>query len=81
MMLPNYIKNAIQEVITTLGETLIIVIIVIFLFLGSLRSVIIPVVAIPLSLIGAVFHDAGVWLYHQSAHAAGNRAFGRHGRG
>ncbi len=51
----NYIKNAIQEVLTTLGETLIIVIIVIFLFLGSLRSVIIPVVAIPLSLIGAVF--------------------------
>ena len=51
----NYIKNAISEVLTTLGETLIIVIIVIFLFLGSLRSVVIPVVAIPLSLIGAVF--------------------------
>ncbi|MFH0725871.1 MAG: efflux RND transporter permease subunit [Pseudomonadota bacterium] len=50
-----YITNAIQEVTKTLADTLIIVVIIIFLFLGSLRSVIIPVVAIPLSLIGAVF--------------------------
>jgi multidrug efflux pump len=50
-----YIENAISEVLITLTETLIIVIIVIFLFLGSFRSILIPVVAIPLSLIGAVF--------------------------
>ncbi len=50
-----YIDNAIQEVLKTLSETLLIVVIIIFLFLGSVRSVIIPVVAIPLSLIGAVF--------------------------
>jgi multidrug efflux pump len=50
-----YIQDAINEVLTTLSETLIIVIIVIFLFLGSLRSVLIPVVAIPISLVGAVF--------------------------
>jgi multidrug efflux pump len=50
-----YIQDAIDEVLTTLAETLLIVIVVIFLFLGSLRSVIIPVVAIPISLIGAVF--------------------------
>jgi multidrug efflux pump len=50
-----YIKDAIQEVLTTLTETLLIVIVVIFLFLGSLRSVLIPVVAIPISLVGAVF--------------------------
>ena len=50
-----YIENAIFEVMTTLTETLIIVVIVIFLFLGSARSVIIPIVAIPVSLIGAVF--------------------------
>lgn len=50
-----YIQNAIHEVIETLRDTLIIVIIVIFLFMGSLRTVLIPVVAIPLSLIGAVF--------------------------
>jgi multidrug efflux pump len=50
-----YIEDAIGEVLTTLSETLLIVIAVIFLFLGSVRSVIIPVVAIPISLIGAVF--------------------------
>ena len=50
-----YIESAIHEVLKTLTETLIIVILVIFLFLGSLRAVIIPVVAIPISLIGAVF--------------------------
>jgi multidrug efflux pump len=50
-----YIDNAIHEVIKTLSETLLIVIFIIFMFLGSLRSALIPVVAIPLSLIGAVF--------------------------
>ena len=50
-----YIEDAIKEVVTTLIETLLIVIVVIFLFLGSLRSVLVPVVAIPVSLIGAVF--------------------------
>src|SRR4029079_5704214 len=50
-----YIQDAINEVLRTLTETLIIVIIVIFLFLGSFRSVLIPIVAIPISLIGAVF--------------------------
>ncbi len=50
-----YIENAIIEVVTTLSETLLIVVLVIFLFLGSIRSVLIPVVAIPVSLIGAVF--------------------------
>jgi multidrug efflux pump len=50
-----YIQDAIDEVLKTLTETLLIVVVVIFLFLGSVRSVIIPVVAIPISLIGAVF--------------------------
>ena len=50
-----YIQDAINEVLHTLAETLLIVVIVIFLFLGSFRSVLIPVVAIPISLIGAVF--------------------------
>ncbi len=50
-----YIKDAIHEVTHTLLETLVIVVIVIFLFLGSWRSILIPVVAIPISLIGAVF--------------------------
>jgi multidrug efflux pump len=50
-----YIDDAIREVIKTLIDTLLIVAIVIFLFLGSLRSVLVPLVAIPVSLIGAVF--------------------------
>src|SRR4029077_20377948 len=50
-----YIHDAVDEVVKTLSETLLIVVLVIFLFLGSLRSVLIPVVAIPISLIGAVF--------------------------
>jgi multidrug efflux pump len=50
-----YIQDAINEVLHTLVETLLIVVVVIFLFLGSFRSVLIPVVAIPISLIGAVF--------------------------
>ncbi len=50
-----YIENAISEVVHTLTETLIIVVCVIFLFLGNWRSVLIPVIAIPISLVGAAF--------------------------
>ena len=50
-----YINDAIHEVVKTLIDTLLIVMVVIFLFLGSLRSVVVPVVAIPISLIGALF--------------------------
>ena len=50
-----YINDAIHEVVKTLIDTLLIVMLVIFLFLGSFRSVIVPVVAIPISLIGAMF--------------------------
>ncbi|MEI6714816.1 MAG: efflux RND transporter permease subunit [Verrucomicrobiota bacterium] len=50
-----YIRDALHEVLSTLTETLLIVIFVIFLFLGNWRSILIPVVAIPLSLAGAVF--------------------------
>jgi len=50
-----YVEDSINEVVKTLLEAVIIVIVVIFLFLGSLRSVVIPVVAVPLSIIGAAF--------------------------
>ena len=50
-----YITGAITEVLKTLAETLLIVVIVIFLFLGSVRAVLVPVVAIPLSILGAIF--------------------------
>ncbi len=49
------IQDAISEVIHTLVEALVIVIVVIYLFLGSLRSVLIPAITIPLSLIGGLF--------------------------
>lgn len=48
-----YIQESIDEVIKTLLETIVIVIIVIYLFIGSFRSVLVPLVAIPLSLVGA----------------------------
>ena len=50
-----YIEDALHEIVKTLVETLLIVMIVIFLFMGSLRSVLIPIVAMPLSLVGALF--------------------------
>ncbi len=50
-----YIENALAEVQTTIVEAMVIVILVIFLFLGSMRSVLIPAVAVPLSLIGGLF--------------------------
>ncbi|MFN3311235.1 MAG: efflux RND transporter permease subunit, partial [Thermomonas sp.] len=49
------INDAINEVIHTIVEALVIVIVVIYLFLGSLRSVLIPAVTIPLSLVGGLF--------------------------
>lgn len=50
-----YIKAAMHEVVRTILEATLIVIVVIFCFLGSLRTVLIPVVTIPLSLVGALF--------------------------
>jgi len=51
----DYITNAINEVIKTLLDTLLIVVVIIYLFLGSFRSVLVPIVAIPVSLIGGIF--------------------------
>jgi len=50
-----YVNSSIEEVVSTLIQALLIVTVVIFLFLASLRSVIIPTIAIPLSLIGGFF--------------------------
>ncbi|WP_413044178.1 multidrug efflux RND transporter permease subunit [Pseudomonas sp. YJ42] len=50
-----FIQASIDEVVKTLAEAVVIVIAVVFLFLGSLRSVLIPVVTIPLSMIGVMF--------------------------
>ena len=50
-----FISSSIDEVVKTLIQSLLIVSIVIFLFLGSLRAVVIPLIAMPLSLIGTFF--------------------------
>jgi len=51
----DFINTSIKEVMKTLIEALLIVTVVIFLFLGSLRAVLVPVIAMPLSLIGTFF--------------------------
>ncbi|MEO8010232.1 MAG: efflux RND transporter permease subunit, partial [Dokdonella sp.] len=51
----DFINTSINEVVVTLIEALVIVTIVIFLFMGNFRAVLIPVIAMPLSLIGAFF--------------------------
>ena len=48
-----FVNATISEVLTTLGEAFILVVIVVFLFLGNLRATIIPAIAVPVSLIGA----------------------------
>jgi multidrug efflux pump len=50
-----FIQASIHEVVKTLIEAVLIVIVVVFLFLGALRSVLIPVITIPLSMIGVMF--------------------------
>ena len=50
----NFIRASLWEVVKTLSEAAIIVVAVIFLFLGNLRSTIIPIVTIPLSLVGVL---------------------------
>ena len=51
----DFINTSIEEVVITLVEALLIVTVVIFLFMGSFRAVMIPVIAMPLSLVGAFF--------------------------
>ena len=50
-----FIQASIDEVVKTLFEAVLIVVVVVFLFLGSFRSVLIPVITIPLSMIGVLF--------------------------
>jgi len=50
-----FISDSIDEVFKTLGEAVLIVLVVIFLSLGSMRAAIVPAVAVPLSLIGGAF--------------------------
>ena len=48
-----YMRNSIKEISKTLGETVLIVGLVVFLFMGSLRTALVPLIAMPVSLVGA----------------------------
>ncbi len=48
-----FMQDALKEITKTLGETMLIVALVVFLFLGSARTAIVPLVAMPVSLVGA----------------------------
>ncbi len=56
-----FVSDTIDEVIKTLGEAFVLVVIVVYLFLGSFRATLIPIIAVPVSLIGtfAVLLAAG----------------------
>ena len=55
----DFVKASIWEVIKTLGEAMILVILVVFVFLQSWRATLIPIIAVPISLIGTF---AGLWI-------------------
>ena len=49
----DFVRDTVHEVLVTLSEAFVLVVLVVFLFLGSVRATIIPTVAVPVSLIGA----------------------------
>ena len=55
----DFVQSSINEVLKTLGEAMILVILVVFLFLQSWRATLIPIIAVPISLIGTF---AGLWI-------------------
>jgi multidrug efflux pump len=54
-----YMRNALKEITKTLAETILIVGIVVFLFMGSIRTMIVPLMAMPVSLVGACIFMVG----------------------
>ena len=48
-----FMRSALEEITKTLGETVLIVAVVVFLFMGSIRTALVPLVAMPVSLVGA----------------------------
>ena len=56
-----FMEDALKEITKTLGETIMIVALVVFLFMGSVRTALVPLVAMPVSLVGAaiVMYAAG----------------------
>ena len=56
----NFVKSSIIEVLKTLGEAMLLVVLVVFLFLQSWRATLIPLIAVPISVVGTF---AGLWIF------------------
>ncbi|MEY3743619.1 MAG: hypothetical protein RLZZ541_674, partial [Pseudomonadota bacterium] len=56
----DFVKSSIIEVLKTLGEAMVLVVLVVFLFLQSWRATLIPLIAVPISLVGTF---AGLWIF------------------
>jgi multidrug efflux pump len=56
----DFVKASIEEVVKTLGEAMVLVVLVVFLFLQNWRATLIPLIAVPISLVGTF---AGLWLF------------------
>ncbi len=69
-----FIRESMKKVVHALGETGLIVLVVIFLFLGSLRATLIPAATIPVSIFAAAHRDGDAGLLDQHADAAGRGA-------
>ena len=55
-----FVKASIWEVLKTLGEAMVLIVLVVYLFLQSWRATLIPIIAVPISLIGTF---AGLWVF------------------
>ncbi|WP_047536972.1 efflux RND transporter permease subunit [Methylotenera versatilis] len=56
----DFVKSSISEVLKTLAEALVLVVLVVYVFLQSWRATLIPLIAVPISLIGTF---AGLWIF------------------
>lgn len=56
----DFVKSSITEVVKTLGEAMLLVVLVVYVFLQSWRATLIPLIAVPISLIGTF---AGLWIF------------------
>ncbi len=72
-----FMEDALTEITKTLTETILIVGLVVFLFMGSMRTALVPLVAMPVSLIGAAIVMYAARLQPQPADHPGHRAVGR----
>ena len=70
----NYMRDSLREIVTTLGETILLVGFVVVALMGSLRTALVPLLTIPISLLGSR-GDVVNWVFIQPTHRAGHRAF------